>query len=119
MRSGAQVPIVDVIIINWNCGDQLRDCLCSIEKTVAGDSVRLDRIVIVDNASTDGSVDALESFALPLSVIKNGSNRGFAAACNQGAQGSAADYLLFLNPDTRLFDESLAKAVHVFQAPSN
>ncbi len=119
MRSDAQMPTVDVIIVNWNCGDQLRDCLCSIEKTVAGDSVRLERVVVVDNASTDGSADALEPFALPLSVIINGSNRGFAAACNQGAQGSAADYLLFLNPDTRLFAGSLAKAVHVFQAPLN
>jgi len=54
-----------------------------------------------------------------LSVIRNSKNRGFAAACNQGAQKSDADYLLFLNPDTVLIDDSLITPLHFMQQPEN
>jgi N-acetylglucosaminyl-diphospho-decaprenol L-rhamnosyltransferase len=62
---------------------------------------------VVDNASWDGSALGLDALALPLTVLYNPTNRGFAAACNQGARNSTAEYLLFLNPDTRLFTNSL------------
>jgi len=68
----------------------------------------LNRVVVVDNASTDSSINGLENLALPLEIIRNNENIGFAAACNKGAKGSKADYLLFLNPDTKLFNNSLA-----------
>jgi GT2 family glycosyltransferase len=97
---------VDVIIVNWNAGQQLRDCLASIVATQRH-SFEIRRIVVVDNASWDESALGLDDLALPLTVLYNATNRGFAAACNQGAQGSTADYLLFLNPDTRLSASSL------------
>ena len=100
---------VDIIIVNWNAGGQLRDCLESINNAANRDSFELSRVVVVDNASWDGSADGLEDLRLPLSVIRNTENRGFAGACNQGAKGSRADYLLFLNPDTYLNRDSLAK----------
>lgn len=99
---------VHVVIVNWNSGAQLRECLQSFA-AVAGDGVAA-RITIVDNASTDGSAERLEA-AVPLHVIRNTDNRGFGAACNQGAAGSAADFLLFLNPDTRLMPGSFAAPV--------
>ena len=73
------------------------------------DAVQLNTVTVVDNASTDNSADGLEALAptVPLRVIRNAENRGFGAACNQGAEGSTADYLLFLNPDTRLLAKSL------------
>jgi hypothetical protein len=52
-------------------------------------------------------------------VLRNATNRGFAAACNQGAAGSRADYLLFLNPDTRLFPTSLSAVLDFLEAPAN
>jgi len=71
----------------------------------------LGRVVVVDNASRDDSLDGLDFPALPLLIIRNPANRGFAAACNQGASGSSADYLLFLNPDTRLLRDTLQKSI--------
>ena len=54
---------------------------------------------------------------LPLTLIRNADNRGFAAACNQGAAGSEADFLLFLNPDTRLMPGSLERPARYLGSP--
>jgi GT2 family glycosyltransferase len=98
---------VDIVLVNWNAGDQLRACLASIP---AGDPrYRIERVVIVDNASTDDSLSGLEGMGPPVTIIRNAENRGFGAACNQAAEDSGADYLLFLNPDTRLEPTSLAR----------
>ncbi|MFH1883312.1 MAG: glycosyltransferase family 2 protein [Planctomycetota bacterium] len=110
--------MLDITIVNWNSGRQLRECLESIASANSSRS-RLSRVVIVDNSSWDGSIDGLEDLGLPLSVISNERNRGFAAACNQGAKGSEADYLLFLNPDTRLFVDSLSEPVRFMERAEN
>jgi N-acetylglucosaminyl-diphospho-decaprenol L-rhamnosyltransferase len=107
-------PSVHVVIVNWNSGAQLRDCLRSFA-AVAADDVTLERVTVVDNASTDGSAEGVDT-SLPLVVIRNADNRGFAAACNQGAAGSGAEYLLFLNPDTRLMPGSLELPARYLQS---
>ncbi len=101
---------LDIIIVNWNAGNLLLNCLHSIE-TVDQNNFNLNRIVVVDNASSDGSIDHLDDLNLPLIIIHNAENRGFGAACNQGAADSQADYLLFLNPDTRLSSDTLDQTV--------
>jgi N-acetylglucosaminyl-diphospho-decaprenol L-rhamnosyltransferase len=98
---------VHVVIVNWNTGAYLRGCLTSLA-SAGRDGVELARVTVVDNASSDGSADGIESLPLPLELIRNDRNAGFAAACNQGAAGSTADYLLFMNPDTRLYPDALA-----------
>ncbi len=108
---------LDIITVNWNSGALLRECVASIPAACAG-GVRLGRVVVVDNASEDGSTDRLSN-GLPLTVLRNASNRGFAAACNQGAAGSRADYLLFLNPDTRLFPTTLSTVLAFLDDPVN
>lgn len=109
-------PSVHVVIVNWNSGRQLAECLDSFA-AVAGDRVATARITVVDNASSDGSCDALP--ALPaLVLIRNAENRGFAAACNQGVTGSDADFLLFLNPDTRLMPGALKQPIQFLNANS-
>lgn len=105
---------VHVVIVNWNSGTQLRECLASFA-AVADDHVTLARVTVVDNGSVDGSAEGLDT-RLPLTVIRNADNRGFAAACNQGAAGSDASYLLFLNPDTRLMPGSLGLPVRYLQS---
>ena len=112
------MPKIDIVIVNWNSDEQLYDCLRSIT-TVSRDGFGLSNIIVVDNASTDGSTDRLHNLGLPLTIIYNDNNRGFAAACNQGAAGSEADYLLFLNPDTRLFENSLIVPVAFMEQPDN
>lgn len=95
------LPSLDIIIVNWNAGRWLTDCLRAVA-SAAPTACTLQRVIVIDNASTDDSCDALPApdARLPLTLVRNASNRGFAAACNQGAAGSRADYLLFLNPDT-------------------
>lgn len=121
------IPSVRIITVNWNAGDLLRACAASVPSALTGaaplEGVALEAMVVVDNASADGSADGLETGALvagggPLTVLRNPENRGFAAACNQGAAGSRADWLLFLNPDTRLSDRSLAPAFAFLAEPA-
>lgn len=100
-------PTIAIITVNWNAGDLLRHCVASVPAALTG-AFALERMVVVDNASADGSADGLETDGMPLTVLRNPTNRGFAAACNQGAAGLGADWLLFLNPDTRLSARSLA-----------
>ncbi len=95
----------DIVIVNWNSGEQLRACLRSIEQFEKG---TVSTVVVVDNASTDDSLESIEAINIPLQVIRNTENKGFGAACNQGAALCYSRYLLFLNPDTELFENSLS-----------
>jgi len=108
---------IDIIIVNWNAGPLLRECLEAIVEVSQTDLVP--RTVVVDNASTDGSLDGLERITVPVTLVRNERNRGFAAACNQGAKGSTAQYLLFLNPDTRLSTGALAGSVAFMDRPEH
>ena len=112
--STIDVPSLDIIVVNWNAGDQLRRCLGTVNER--GGGFRLRRVVVVDNASTDGSADGLDLLS---TVITNAENRGFGAACNQGADGSDADYLLFLNPDTILEADSLSRPIEWMERAAN
>ena len=93
-------PSRSIIIVNWNAGQQLSDCISSI-CCVMKSSFTLAEVVVVDNGSTDDSLVGIEQLGVSVCAIRNNENRGFAAACNQGAPKASADYLLFLNPDTR------------------
>lgn len=114
----AAYPRVDIVIVNWNAGVQMERCIQSIAASER-DGFTLGRVVVVDNASTDGSADDLIHAELPLTVIRNPENRGFAAACNQGAAGSDAEYLLFLNPDARVFPDSISLALAAMERPEH
>src|SRR5688572_30533973 len=95
---------LDVVITNWNSGDQLRRCIGALDQSTIAPRLH---VTIVDNSSVDGSVGDLKSEKLDLKVIYNAANRGFAAACNQGAARGCAPLLLFLNPDTRVEPDAL------------
>jgi len=111
-------PSLDIVIVGWNAGWHLGVCLHGV-RTTSRHGFELKRVVVVDNASSDGSVDNLHFPDLPLSLVQNSENRGFAAACNQGARGSSADYLLFLNPDTRIFADSLQIPIQFMEESRN
>jgi GT2 family glycosyltransferase len=107
-RPGGATPAVDVVIVNWNTGDCLRACVESLAASTG--EFRFGRVVVVDNASSDGSAELPPSW-LPVTVVRNEANRGFAAACNQGARLGSAPYLLLLNPDTTVAPDAVAAVV--------
>jgi GT2 family glycosyltransferase len=109
---------LDIVIVNWNTGPQLRCCLESVA-AARRDAFELRQVIVVDNASEDGSAHGLEEIDLPLTILSNTENRGFAVACNQGARIGNSDYILFLNPDTVLFADSLPKPLQFMADPAN
>ncbi|MDD9893611.1 MAG: glycosyltransferase family 2 protein [Gammaproteobacteria bacterium] len=106
---------LDIVIVNWNSGDQLRACVSSVIEH-AGTVVA--KIVVVDNGSTDDSFKAVEHFP-QVEVLRENVNLGFGRACNRGARLATSKYLLFLNPDARVFEDSLAKVVGFMETPEN
>lgn len=106
---------VDIVIVNWNAGDLLAACLGSLEAAV---SDRVASVVVVDNASTDGSAD-LETRTLPLHIVEAQSNLGFGRACNLGAARGTAEYLLFLNPDTEVERDTIESVARFMDCPEN
>ncbi len=106
---------IDVIIVNWNAGHQLLDCIASIRQY---GSPYVVQTVVVDNGSTDGSEHALKDMP-GVSVILAGENLGFAKACNLGAKYAHSDYLLFLNPDAALYQDTLSMAAAFMEKTAN
>ena len=106
---------LDVIIVNWNSGQQLHICVESIHQY---GSELVNKIIIVDNGSIDGSADGFENVPC-VTLIRADSNLGFAKACNLGAQHISCKYLLFLNPDAALYVDTLTKALAFMQNPIN
>lgn len=98
---------VHIAIVNWNSGEWLRRCVASIADHGSG---LVDRVVVVDNGSSDGSTE-LGQYPGPLDVVAAGANLGFARASNLGTRGATAPYLLFLNPDAALSENSLGRAL--------
>ncbi|MCK9621477.1 MAG: glycosyltransferase family 2 protein [Methylobacter sp.] len=95
--------VISTIIVNYNAGELLRGCVDSIINCPLENE-----IIVVDNASTDGSLDTLLGLS-SVQIINNAANVGFAAACNTGAQVASAQYLLFLNPDCSFDPGALAE----------
>lgn len=105
-------PDCDVVIVNYNAGALLIDCVASAFAENA------DRVIVVDNASADGSLEALEHANQgkhSLIIIHNDANLGFAAACNIGFSQSKSDFVLFLNPDCRLDEGAISALLRVLQ----
>lgn len=113
---GAGGPTVDVVIVNWNSRSLLRECFAALEQSTIADRLA---VIIVDNASTDSSADGLLARRVCLDLVRNGENRGFAAACNQGAARGCAPLVLFLNPDVRVAEDTVAAAVGYLEDPAH
>jgi GT2 family glycosyltransferase len=101
-------PDLSVIIVSWNTSDELRACLESVAAGSRGFSVE---VVVVDNASTDGSPDMVEARFPDVRLVRNADNLGFAAGCNAGLRVATGRYLLLLNPDTIVLGDVLAATV--------
>lgn len=97
-----------IIIVNWNTRDILRDCLTSVYAQTQ--DVSFDMIVI-DNASSDGSAEMIRTEFPQVILVENTENRGFAAANNQGMRIAKGQYVLLLNSDTLLLNGPIQKII--------
>ena len=99
---------LSIIIVNYNVKYFLEQCLHSVQKGCNG----LDaEIFVVDNDSVDGSVKMVREKFPEVHLIENKENKGFSAANNQAIRRSKGDYILLLNPDTIVEDDTLRKVV--------
>ncbi|NMG46034.1 glycosyltransferase [Aromatoleum toluvorans] len=104
-----------VVIVNWNAGRQLLDC---VESVLSHGHDLVSTIVVVDNGSSDGS-EALVEGMPKIKLVRAGSNLGFGKACNLGAAGVESKFLLFLNPDAKIFANTLECALGFMTCPEN
>lgn len=107
----APAPRVGVAIVSWNVRDLVLRCL---ETVFASHGVAVE-VVLVDNASADGTVEAVRAAFPSVAVVANRDNRGFGSATNQalGVLGSDAPWVLLLNPDTEVDPDAVATMVGV------
>jgi N-acetylglucosaminyl-diphospho-decaprenol L-rhamnosyltransferase len=105
---------VDAVIVNWNSRSQLRECVAALDQSDGAERLN---VVVIDNASTDGSTEGLAVERAFLDLVLNPENRGFAAACNQGAKRGTAPFLLFLNPDVLVKHDTVASAARYLIDP--
>jgi len=90
---------VTVVVVNWNGGHLLQECLRSVVGDAAGSDVE---IVLVDNASTDGSDEEAQRSFPGVRVVRRTSNGGFAAGANAGIRASSGAYVVLVNNDARV-----------------
>ncbi len=108
------MPEVSIIIPVYNRCDLTLKCLQAVEAHTARESIE---VIVVDNASTDGTPDRLDSrdWTYDLRMIWNKTNQGYAKANNQGAEIARGEYLLFLNNDTEVQENWLAPLLEPFR----
>jgi GT2 family glycosyltransferase len=104
---------ISIVIVSWNSCYFLKGCLSSLFLFPSRDPFE---IIVVDNASTDGSREMIRKEFPAVILVENDRNRGFAAACNRGAEKAEGEYLLFLNPDTRVYPGTLEGALDFMRA---
>lgn len=93
-----------VVIVNWNAGEALTACLASL----AADRAAGREVILVDNASSDGSAAAAQARHPIARLVDTGRNLGFAAGANAGAAAARGDVLVFLNPDAQVAPGAIA-----------
>ncbi len=108
-------PLVSVVIPHWNGVEVLSECLESLSETKYPNM----EIIVVDNASTDGSPDWVSLNFPQVKLIENDQNYGYAGWCNRGAKTAEGEYLVFLNNDTIQDHHWLAGLVDFMNLNSN
>lgn len=104
---------VSVIIVNYNVREFLNNALTSLYKALEGYSAE---VFVVDNASDDGSVELVQRNFPQVTLIPNGTNAGFAKANNQALARSTGRYLLLINPDTLVQEDTFRSLIDFFES---
>jgi len=103
---------LSVIIVNYNVKYFLEQCLFSVLPAI--DAIDAE-VIVVDNHSTDGSIEYLQPLFPSVQFIKNTTNIGFGKANNLGFQQSKGEYILFLNPDTLVPEDCFTKCIQFLE----
>jgi GT2 family glycosyltransferase len=104
---------LSVIIVNWNTSEMLSNCLSSLKEHTDNNKVK---VIVVDNASKDGSSDMVKSQFPWVTLINSGGNIGFGKANNLAEPYADTQFVLFLNPDTIVLKDSIAKMVNFMKS---
>ena len=103
---------LSIIIVNYNVKEFILNLLHSIKKASFNIS---SEIIVIDNASDDGSVDAIKEKFPSVKLIENKKNIGFGAANNKGLELAQGDYILFINPDCIVSEDTFDKMISFFE----
>lgn len=107
---------LSIIIVSFNTKKFLKKCVNSIFESSGSFSFE---IIVVDNASTDRTVEDLRGLKKKIKIIENSVNLGFSKANNQGIKIAKGRYLLFLNPDTEVYPDSLSYMIKFMDKNKN
>src|SRR3972149_5022503 len=103
-------PLVSVIVVNWNGKEYLGECLRSLRAQTFSDF----EVVLVDNGSTDGSVEYVQgNFAGGVRILENAQNEGFSGGNNRGIREASGKYIVLLNNDAQADDRWLEALVKI------
>jgi hypothetical protein len=106
-------PQVAVVVVSYNTRDLLINCLASVIESTHPEDIE---IVVVDNASNDGSLEAVRQTYPQVMTIANPANVGFAVACNQAIRTTTAPFILLLNSDAAITPQSFQALLNVMSA---
>ena len=106
-------PAVTAVVVNWNAGEDLFRCVASLLEVQ--ERLPLD-VVVVDNASSDGSPDAVETFGDRVRLVETGGNFGFGRGVNRGVEVSTGPYILAMNPDVTVGPDSVERLLDYLEA---
>ncbi len=109
--------ILSVVIVNYNVKYFLEQCLSSLKKALDQSEFHRDKaeIFVVDNNSTDGSLDFLKPLFPGIEFISSPVNAGFSKANNLALSRCSGEFILFLNPDTIIAEDSLVQCISFFK----
>lgn len=99
---------LSIVIVNYNTRDLLEELLSFLSEAKYSFSFE---VIVVDNNSPDGSSNMIRNNYPNMHLICNSENTGFARACNMGIECTCGEYVLFLNPDTKILDDALQTLV--------
>lgn len=104
--------MLSVLIVNWNTRDLLRACLASIYAHPPREPFE---VIVVDNASSDGSAEMVRAEFPQVQVVGENSNLGYAKGNNSAFLRAKGDFLLTLNPDTEMLDDALQTSIDILR----